>query len=232
MSLLVSVLLGCLLSVCMAEDCKEGQLVRGCKPKHCGAYECPKYWTVARRNGYEIRCYAPTNWAMMRSSTLNQITFTSEMLHLNRYIGYGNSEKKSISMAVPVITENWKYGPSRKENSTLGLWLPKPCNTSLPSPTDSKVFLQRKEKFCVYVRSFGGYHIGNTVFIWNEFGYLEKSLKKDSRAYDKDVSFVAWYNNPLTPLFRHNEVWKWPIKEHQEQYLAMVEDPRIDASCQ
>lgn len=232
MKTLLAVLFACILSVCMAEDCKDGQLEKGCKPKFCGGYECPKYWTIARRKGYDIRCYATTTWAMTRSLKPNQVVFTSEFMKLFAYVEKHNSEKKKIGMTVPVFTGNWFNMTTKETNSLLGFWIPTPCNTTTPTPNDGDVFLKKQDKFCVYVRKFGGYNVGNTMYMYHHLYKLTKDLQKDGKSHVKVKSAVNTYDNPLTIFGRHNEVWRWPSEKDQEQYLAMVEDSEIDRTCQ
>jgi len=232
MKLLLAVVCACLVSVAWTEPCKEGELEKGCKPAYCGPNGCPKYWTVARRRGYHIRCYAPSTWAMTAAPNADSTTFTTEFLHLTGYFGKGNKEGVRIETAVPVLTVNKVNNSTHKTHSMVGQWFQRTCNTTVPTPTDPKVAVRTFDKFCVYIRSYGGYNIGHTSYMYGQLRELSKSVKRDRKSFTEGLFSVGWYNFPFQMINRHNEVWRYATEADTAQYMGMVNDPRIDETCE
>jgi len=226
MKLLVCVLLGVLLAASAFEDEEHHRR----RPKFCGKNWCPKFWTVAKRRGYEVRCYAPTTWALTMGSELNQKQFKSEFWRLFKYIKGNNAAGKKYPMTVPVITGNVYNLTTHKTKSGLGFWIPTCRNSTAPAPKDDKVFIHTYDKFCTYVRSYGGYSMGLTKWDYKNLYWLSKFIKASGKSYVKGISTMAGYNGPKQKFFRHNEVWRRPSKKDEAEYLAMVEDPAINYS--
>jgi len=223
--LLVCVLLGVVLAS-VAADKHHGK-----RPKFCGKNMCPKFWTVAKRRGYEVRCYAPTTWAQTMASQVNQKQFKKEFWRLFKYISGNNAEGKKYKMTVPVLTWNNYNMSTHATKSGLGFWIPTRCNSTAPAPKDSAVTIHSYGKFCAYVRSYGGYSIGLTKWDYKNLYYLSKAIKASGKSYYPGVSSMAGYNSPKQKFFRHNEVWRMPSKKDQEEYLKMVKDPKINGKC-
>jgi len=227
MKLLLCVLLGVVLAVSAHEE--EGH---GGKPKFCGKHWCPKFWTVAKRRGYEVRCYAPTTFALTRGSEVNQKSFKREFFRLFDYIKGNNAAGKKYPMTVPVITGNHYNLTTHDTKSGLGFYIPTCCKYPAPAPKDSSVFVHRFDKFCVYVRSFGGRSMNNSRWAYMNLYWLSKAIEKSGRHYVKGVSTMAGYNSPKQWFFRHNEVWRRPSRSDEQEYMGMVEDQAFHATCQ
>jgi len=198
------------------------------KPRFCGRYSCPRFWTVERMPGYDTRCYTYSTWAVTKAKDLDQKYYKNEFRRLYSYLRGSNDQHKDIPMAVPVGI-NMRYNlTDHTTASGLGFYVPTKCQKKTPQPTDSKVFLKKLQRFCVYVRSFSGYVMGRSNRMYRNLGRLSKDLKRDGRDYLHRVSMSHSYNSPWKIFWRHNEVWRFLTKSKEEELMKTIEDPAFE----
>jgi len=202
------------------------------KPRFCGKHQCPRFWTVARRCGYDVRCYASSTWALTKGHEKNQRLFKDEFRRLTSYIRGSNVEHKKMPMAVPAITYTIFNRTARATTSLVGYYLPTRCNSTVPAPTDSKVFIHKIPRFCVYVRSFPGYVMGLNEKVWKNLWKLSGAVKRDGKSYKFGQSVKTVYNGPAQLFFRYNEVFRFPSRRDEEEYMSMVEFEQIEERCE
>lgn len=203
------------------------------KPRFCGRRSCPRFITVARKWGYDVRCYWYSTWAVTAADKVDQKQFKDEFRRLYNYIRGSNMDHKKMAMTVPVLTR-MKYNiTDHKTTSGLGFYVPTRCNHTAPAPTDTKVKIMKLPKFCAYVRSFSGYTMGRTKLMYQNLFRLSKALKRDGKSYQPGLSMFAGYNSPMQLLFRHNEVWRMPQRKEELEYLDMasIKDEGFNEVC-
>jgi len=201
-------------------------------PRFCGKRSCPKFWTVARKWGYDVRCYWYSSWATTEADEVDQKTFKNEFWRLLKYIRGANADKKKMAMTVPVATMMNYNITDHKTKSSVSFYIPTKCNKTAPAPTDPKVSIIKLPKYCAYVRTFSGYSMGRTRLMYHNLFKMSKDLKRDGKSYQPGVSMFAGYNSPMQRFFRHNEVWRFPNKKEEEEYLATIEDKEFEETCE
>lgn len=205
------------------------------RPKFCGKFPCPRFCTVARRKGYDVRCYGGYTMATTRAAEVDQKNFGDEFLRLLTYLRGSNVARKKLPMAVPVSTFMYYNITTHKVKSALSFYVPTRCNSTAPAPTDSLVKVWNKRRFCAYVRAFPGYSMGRSKLMYMNLFWLSKAIKASGKSYVRGVSLSETYNSPRQRFFRHNEVWRIPSRRAQEEYLdiAQQKHPEIfEETCE
>ncbi|KAK6186827.1 hypothetical protein SNE40_006097 [Patella caerulea] len=184
------------------------QVSTGTVPKFCHKLDCPAFTVVKNVKGkYEKRSYPTTHWV---STQLTGIDFTQAQrtmfMRLFHYISGNNSKGEKIAMTVPVITRLIPgAGPACESNFTMSFYLANKV-TDPPTPSDPTVKVTKFEPFDAYVKSFSGYMITASQWV-KRARQLATDLNGSGENYNNKYFYTAGYDNPLTVLLRHNEVW-------------------------
>ena len=177
------------------------------EPDFCHDLDCPKYALVAKKNGYEIRNYAPSKWVggTFTGSSYNNAAQDGFNL-LFKYISGANSANEKIPMASPVATKIVPGpGSTGEKNFTVLFFTPFAYQDNTPTPTDPQLALVSLPAITAYVSSFGGFE--SDAELQEHTSELVNYLEKDGVAYVKDFYFTAGYDPPFRVIGRHNEVW-------------------------
>jgi hypothetical protein len=176
--------------------------------------EEPAYTVLEKKNGYEIREYAPyiiaeTEVKGNYSQTLNQ-----GFGIIADYIFGNNISKTSISMTAPVLqNESEKIAMTVPVINTLGDELNRNVSFVLPSkytletlpkPNNDKVQLTEVPSRKVAALGFNWY--ASEARVAKKQALLEKLLARENLSSNGPVQ-IAQYNPPLSmPLTRRNEI--------------------------
>ncbi|XP_050398167.1 heme-binding protein 2 [Patella vulgata] len=177
-------------------------------PKFCHKLDCPAFTVVKNVKGkYEKRSYPTTHWV---STQLTGIDFTmaqrTMFMKLFHYISGNNSKGEKIAMTVPVIMRLIPgAGPACESNFTMSFYISNKV-TDPPAPNDPMVTVTKSKPFDAYVKSFSGYMLTAAQWV-KQARQLATDLNGAGESYIDDYFYTAGYDNPLTVLFRHNEVW-------------------------
>lgn len=177
------------------------------EPVFCHDLDCPRYTLVAKKNGYEIRNYAPSKWVgtTFTGSSYNKATQDGFNL-LFKYISGANYANEKIPMASPVATKIVPGpGSTGEKNFTVLFFTPFAYQANTPTPTDPRLALVSLPAITAYVASFGGFE--SDAELQEHTSELVSYLDKDGVAYVKDFYFTAGYDPPFRVIGRHNEVW-------------------------
>jgi len=176
--------------------------------------EQPAYTVLEKRNGYEIRQYAPYIVAETEVSGDYQTALSAGFRIIADYIFGNNTTKTSIAMTSPVLENQSEkiamtvpvINTQASENKrTIAFVLPsKYTLESLPKPNNSAVRLREVPGRKVAVTSFTWYATESRVEAKKSF--LETKLAQDNVVV-LGVPQVAQYNPPLSfPLTLRNEI--------------------------
>ena len=177
------------------------------EPDFCHDLDCPKYTLVAKKEGYEIRNYAPSKWVgttIMGSSYKQAANDGFDLLF--KYISGANSANEKIPMASPVATKIVPGpGSTGQKNFTVLFFTPFAYQANTPTPTDPQLKLVSLPAITAYVYSFGGFETDAGLERYT-FELVNK-LNWDGMAFVKDFYFTAEYDPPIRVIGRHNEIW-------------------------
>jgi len=187
-------------------DAAEGTKGAGDKCRLHMGLESPCFEIVTQAKEYEIRRYEGDEW--WSTSTVagpaDWAAQTKEGFMNNfQYIGGDNTKAMKIPMSSPVLT-------TRKLQTgelVTSFFLTKDANPP-PSPgAQAKVVLKHDTEEKVFaVISFPGWADGHSFTAKEE--ELKNLLARDGiKAWDGHHSWLAQYDPPFMPVFRHNEVW-------------------------
>ncbi|XP_041660499.1 heme-binding protein 2 isoform X2 [Cheilinus undulatus] len=140
----------------------------------------PKF-TAAEKQGqdYEIRTYHATKWV---STTLSSMQWDPALntgfRRLFSYIQGNNKNKVKVEMTAPVTCRvDPGAGPACESQFTVSFYIPEEHQDNPPEPSDPEVFLENREEFTAYVRTYGGF--SNENIKRQELLKLLESLKRD-----------------------------------------------------
>ena len=161
--------------------------------------EEPLYELVKSFEGFELRHYAPTIQARVRTSGRDSGA-SSGFRKVARYIFGGNLQQSSIAMTAPVSM--WED----EESGWLAFTMPSAYSLeTLPQPLDGEVSLDAQTEKYVAVASFSGRSSASKV------ARLEMKLRRALHSHQYQAigpAVLAIYDNPWTtlPFLRRNEL--------------------------
>jgi hypothetical protein len=161
--------------------------------------EKQKYRLVASEKEYEIRHYPSATLATVYSSanSYRQMS-TPGFRTLAGFIFGGNESNTKIAMTSPVHMD------INDSLSTMSFVMPsKYQKQSLPSPTDSRVKLEKSPEEYVAVLKFGGYANDEKITRYSE--KLKTALEKQGVSYSGNFRYLG-YNPPYQFIGRKNEI--------------------------
>ena len=176
------------------------------KPRFCGKIDCPSYKIAACGNGYEKRCYGPLSWVTTAARELDEKSFSPQFKRLFAYIRGANDKQEKIEMTAPVLNMMHYNITDHKTAQDMSFWL---NIENPPKPTDPSVKLYNSKAGCAYVRSFGGYVMSRSYWMYYNLYQLTKAMRADKINHILGESVYAGYDSPFKLLNRHNEVWRW-----------------------
>ena len=181
------------------------------------SYEEPAYTVLERREGYEVRSYAPHIVAQVTTQGTYKRSGNAAFRLLANYIFGGNravdgSGAEKMSMTIPVT------GTPQDDAETEYTWTffmeEKYTRDTLPTPTDRRVRLVEVPERVMAVSRYSGRQNQANFHATRED--LLSALERDG--LDRvGVPTVAVYNGPWTlPILRRNEVlqevrWEAPL---------------------
>jgi hypothetical protein len=191
-------------------------LIAGCSLFGAGSEEEPRYTVVLKENDKEIRKYE----SYIVAKTTIQGSFKEAQSQgfkiLAGYIFGKNTSQKKIAMTAPVVqkAESEKIAmtapvvikPSDNQSWTMTFSMPSSFTLdTLPTPTDSRVVLEKVEARYVAAITFSGF--------WGEEKNAQKALalsewlKTHPKYLALSAGMFAGYNPPWTlPFLRRNEM--------------------------
>jgi len=157
----------------------------------------PEHSVETRRNGLEIRRYAPVRIAETNIDATWEDALDRGFHRLAGFIFGGNAQKQRIAMTAPVTATR------HAEGYVVGFWMPE--GVDLPHPDDTRIFIRPLPSRRVAVVRFSGRYDDEAV----------QEKKRELMARVESSGFVprgeatfAGYDPPWTiPLLRRNEVW-------------------------
>jgi len=194
-----------------------------------GDYESVPYETIQEYEGYEERRYPSVNFACteltyempedndegewtlekvmewMSSSKSRKDRPQSKMfLKLFRYIAGVNSEAQEIEMTIPVIS---KLAPSEDNKMTkeMCFYITKEFQENPPQPIDKDVVIKKSSERVVFVKTFGGYAMRDSVWMDNAAAFREEISDRADEIYE-GYFYTAGYDSPMKFWNRRNEV--------------------------
>jgi len=199
-----------------------------------GDYEQVPYTVIQKFDDYEERVYPSVNWActemtyenndeddgeeesdsewnvikmmqkMMSKKSWKKRPSSKMFMKLFRYISGVNEQSEEIEMTVPVLTR-MKLLENNMINKQMCFYLNKKHQENPPTPVDEDVKIEKNEEMTVYVHTFGGYAMQDSVWI-KEAQAFAKTLKKNVDSIDFSDFYTAGYDSPMKFWNRRNEV--------------------------
>lgn len=174
----------------------------------------PKFSIVEKKDGYEIREYAPYIEARVQVSGEYRAAMTAGFRILAGYIFGGNTKKQSISMTAPVMEEvSEKVAMTAPVSETVlgdnsrvvSFVMPEEYTlATLPTPNDKRIEIVEVPAHKSAVLRYSGYTSSEKVA--QKKAELLQYLKRDNVAV-VGVPRGAGYNPPWTPPFMNrNEI--------------------------
>jgi len=173
-----------------------------------------KFTVLEKKDGYDIREYAPYIEALVTVSGTYREAMSSGFSILAGYIFGGNTTKQSITMTVPVTEQKSESiamtAPVTEKIIESGVRIiafsmPEEYTlATLPTPNDKRIEIVEVPAHTSAVVRYSGYN--NTETVAQMKAKLLEYLKRDGRVV-VGVPRGASYNPPSTPPFmRRNEV--------------------------
>merc|ERR1711918_324835 len=104
--------------------------------------------------------------------------------------------------------KGWKNKPENKMFMKLFRYisgLNKKHQANPPTPTDPAVKIEQNKEFTVYVHTFGGYAMSDSVNL-REARRFAEVLRNAGEEVDTDLFYTAGYDSPMKFWNRRNEV--------------------------
>ncbi|MBL6743938.1 MAG: heme-binding protein [Candidatus Poseidonia sp.] len=171
--------------------------------------EQPRFERLATYDGFEVRRYAPSIEARVKTAGLGGDSSSTGFRRIAGYIFGGNKEGHSIAMTAPV--QQW----GGEDDGWMSFTMPSSYTlTSLPEPMDKGVILFALEQRDVAVLSFSGrYHKKKCVRLNQHLhGLVEKAGLTAIAA-----PILAVYDGPMTLPFRRRNEILLPVNWSTEQ---------------
>ena len=171
--------------------------------------EEPVYERLASYVGFEVRRYAPSIEARVKTAGPGGNSSSAGFRRIAGYIFGGNKEGRSIAMTAPV--QQWGEG----EGGWMSFTMPSSFSlTSLPEPVDSGVLLLACKQRDVAVLPFSGRYHQKKCARLNERLH---GLVREAGLIPVAEPILAVYDGPMTlPFRRRNEILlpvKWPPEQ-------------------
>jgi len=174
----------------------------------------PKFTVLEKKDGYEIREYAPYIEARVTVSGTYREAMSSGFSILAGYIFGGNTTKQSIAMTTPVterksesiaMTAPVSETVIENNNRVVAFAMPEGYTlATLPTPNDKRIEIVEVPAHTSAVVRYSGYN--NTEKVAEMKAKLLEYLKRDGTVV-VGTPRGAGYNPPSTPPFmRRNEV--------------------------
>lgn len=174
----------------------------------------PKFTVIEKKDGYEIREYAPYIEARVKATGEYREAMTSGFRILAGYIFGGNTSKQSIAMTAPVTEQKSEpiamTAPVSEmvlaDNSRIvSFVIPEEYTlATLPIPNDKRIEIVEVPSHRSAVLRYSGYN--NAEKVADMKAKLLEYLKRDNVAV-VGVPRGAGYNPPWTPPFMNrNEI--------------------------
>ncbi|XP_077566531.1 heme-binding protein 2 [Stigmatopora nigra] len=176
--------------------------------------QTPQFTTPEKQpQDYEVRTYEAAKWV---STTVNGTSLDESMRtgfrRLFKYIQGDNTDKVKVEMTAPVTCRvDPGDGPACETRFTVSFFVPEEHREAPPSPSDSEVFVEPRDSFTAYVRTYGGF--SNETLARGELLQLSESLRRDGVPFAERPYYVAGYDSPFKLVNRRNEVWLIHQKE-------------------
>jgi len=174
----------------------------------------PKFTVLEKKDGYEIREYAPYIEARVTVSGTYREAMSSGFRILAGYIFGGNTTKQSIAMTTPVterksesiaMTAPVSETVIENSNRVVAFVMPEGYTlATLPTPNDKRIEIVEVPAHTSAVLRYSGYN--NTEKVAEMKARLLEYLKRDNVVV-VGVPRGAGYNPPSTPPFMmRNEI--------------------------
>merc|ERR1719362_2280761 len=141
---------------------------------------------------------------MMSGSNWKNKPENKMFMKLFRYISGVNKEQEEVEMTVPVLSR-MKLLADGMVNKQMCFYLNKKHQATPPTPTDPAVKIEQNKEFTVYVHTFGGYAMSDSVNLREAMRFAEV-LKNAGEEVDTDLFYTAGYDSPMKFWNRRNEV--------------------------
>ena len=124
-------------------------------------------------------------------------------LKLFRYIAGVNSEAQEIEMTVPVIS---KLAPSEDNKMTkeMCFYITKEFQANSPQPIDKDVVIKKSSERVVFVKTFGGYALRDSVWMDNAAAFREEIADRSDEIME-GYFYTAGYDSPMKILNRRTD---------------------------
>ncbi|XP_076874098.1 heme-binding protein 2 [Brachyhypopomus gauderio] len=177
----------------------------------------PKFTSQdSKGQDYEIRTYHTTNWVSTTVSGAEQdAALSAGFKRLFKYIQGDNENKAKVEMTAPVTCLiNPGEGPSSESSFTVSFYVPEEQQADPPKPSTPELFVESRQEFTVFVRTFGGF--ANAENTREELLKLSESLKRDGMSFKEVPYYRVGYDSPFKLINRKNEVWLFKQEEGKE----------------
>jgi len=176
--------------------------------------ETPKYELIEKKDGYEVREYAPYIRAEVTLNGAYKDTLYSGFRKVADYIFGNNTKKSGIAMTAPVLQDQPQKiamtAPVLQDRSgdgkyTVAFVMPSEYTLdTLPKPNNAEVTLREMPKQRYAVLKFGGYATEKRA--QKKIDAVLDALKRDG-VTPSGAPMVAQYDPPWTPPYmRKNEI--------------------------
>lgn len=172
--------------------------------------QSPKFTTLQESKegqDYEVRTYHPSKWVSTSLSGMEgDKALNTGFRRLFSYIQGNNQPKAKVEMTAPVtcLVEPGA-GPACETKFTVSFFLPEQHQDSPPEPSDPEVFLENRDEFTAYIRTYGGF--SNEQMKREQLLKLLESLQKEGAPHQDKPYYTAGYDSPFKLTNRRNEVW-------------------------
>ncbi|XP_061667508.1 heme-binding protein 2 isoform X2 [Syngnathoides biaculeatus] len=146
---------------------------------------------------YEIRTYVAAKWVStsLSGTSLDQ-SVRMGFRRLFSYIQGNNDKNVKVEMTAPVTCRvDPGAGPACESRFTVSFFIPEEHRAAPPPPSDPDVFVENREEFTAYVRSYGGF--SNETLARAELLQLLRSLQRDGVDFVERPYYVAGYDSPF-----------------------------------
>jgi hypothetical protein len=179
------------------------------KPWFCHELDCPEFTLVKNHTdiGVEHRRYDAGKYA---STVVTGVKYDKAVAtgfwRLFKYISGNNEPQQKVEMTAPVTVRVIpSQGPFCEDNFTISFFIPFAVQANPPKPSDAAVFIEHRPALDVYVKSFGGWAVGQKYL--QAAADVTQTLTDAGVAIDTDHFYTAGYDSPFRLRNRHNEVW-------------------------